>query len=233
VLDLDETLVHASVTTAGFLLPPTFSEAIPTLGGAELYHVWERPFVHAFLRSMSRLYNIVVFTAAAPAYADPILDRIDHYRVIKRRYYRADCVAKRFRVPAHTHTRDTSPTTAAAAAAREGHEREEEVHLVKDLTILDVPLSNVLLLDNSRYCISQQRYNSILVPAYYPPCTAGCRHSHQEGACEPGKPKRSLRGHSGSVQDCDDVLEALVPLLEALWFVPDIRCVLEATTRPA
>lgn len=230
VLDLDETLVHTCVTTAGILLPPTFSEAIPTLGGAELYHVWERPFLHTFLRAMSRLYNLVVFTASAPAYADPILDRIDTNGYIKRRYYRADCVAKRFRVPA------AQPPKQALS---EPNPEREEVHLVKDLTILDVPLSNVVLLDNSSFCISQQRHNSILVPAYYPPCTAvhSQQHAHVSsfGAPEPvegsfARP-RSRRRSSGVIHDCDDTLQALMPLLEALWYAPDVRCVLEATTR--
>ena len=40
---------------------------------------------------MSCLYEIVVFTAAMPDYADWIMDQIDEYGFVKHRLYRQHC----------------------------------------------------------------------------------------------------------------------------------------------
>lgn len=37
---------------------------------------------------MSQIFNLVVFTASQPEYADAVLDSIDKQRLIMRRYYR-------------------------------------------------------------------------------------------------------------------------------------------------
>ena len=47
-----------------------------------------RPFAEQFLIDMSKLYEIVIFTAAVKEYADWILDLIDPQRVISYRLYR-------------------------------------------------------------------------------------------------------------------------------------------------
>lgn len=45
---------------------------------------------------MSQLFTLVIYTASQKAYADPIIDRIDIHRVLRRRYYReVDMVALR------------------------------------------------------------------------------------------------------------------------------------------
>lgn len=90
-VDLDETLCLVSTSTANMLGPPTFSEVIPTTTGAELFHVWERPHVRLFLETMSKLFNLVLFTSASKPYADTILRRIDPNYLLKERYYRQDC----------------------------------------------------------------------------------------------------------------------------------------------
>ncbi|CAG9567315.1 conserved hypothetical protein [Leishmania major strain Friedlin] len=91
VIDLDETLCHVSTTTANMAGPPTFSEVIPTASGAELFHVWERPYARLFLSTAAKLFNLVLFTSASKPYADTILQRIDPDRLLKYRYYRQDC----------------------------------------------------------------------------------------------------------------------------------------------
>lgn len=91
VMDLDETLCHVSTTTANMAGPPTFSEVIPTSTGAELYHVWVRPYADLFLATAAKLFNLVLFTSASKPYAETILRRIDPERRLKERYYRQDC----------------------------------------------------------------------------------------------------------------------------------------------
>ncbi|KAG5487761.1 hypothetical protein LSCM1_08127 [Leishmania martiniquensis] len=91
VMDLDETLCHVSTTTANMAGPPTFSEVIPTASGAELFHVWERPYARLFLSTAAKLFNLVLFTSASKPYADTILQRIDPDHLLKYRYYRQDC----------------------------------------------------------------------------------------------------------------------------------------------
>ncbi|KAG5511951.1 hypothetical protein JKF63_07776 [Porcisia hertigi] len=91
VMDLDETLCHVSTTTANMAGPPTFSEVIPTASGAELLHVWERPYARLFLYTAAKLFNLVLFTSASKPYADTILQRIDPDHLLKYRYYRQDC----------------------------------------------------------------------------------------------------------------------------------------------
>lgn len=238
VLDLDETLVYTSVTTAGMTSPPTFSEAIPTLRGAELFHVWERPWLQLFLRSMSRVYNIAVFTAAAPAYADPIIDRIDPSRCIKRRLYRGDCTPMTFQSCkriCHMSTsacddpqpeprmcgvapRTTVPTDERSRDGVEGFTSSGlEIRLVKDLSVLGAPLSCVIMLDNSPSCFALHKSNGIVVPSYTP--VRGPVHR-----ASTDRKSRTL------VDKNDEILLGLIPFLEALSYVPDVRCVLQSAT---
>ena len=70
VLDLDETLVHYFFTASGgtFLI---------------------RPFCFSFLEDMSKIFEVIIFTAATKDYADSILDVIDpDKKLINHRLYR-------------------------------------------------------------------------------------------------------------------------------------------------
>ena len=69
VLDLDETLIHYAETE---------SEAKLLL----------RPGVQQFLKDMSQIYEIVIFTAAMQDYADWVLDQLDSGKWISHRLYR-------------------------------------------------------------------------------------------------------------------------------------------------
>jgi len=74
VLDLDETLIHFEVDE---------DEASEEPG----YYLI-RPGALRFLNELSEYYEIVVFTAAMPDYADWILDNIDRKNSITHRLYR-------------------------------------------------------------------------------------------------------------------------------------------------
>ncbi|CAD8177687.1 unnamed protein product [Paramecium octaurelia] len=76
VLDLDETLVHY--------------QEFPKGGGQFLV----RPFAEEFLEALSKHYEIVIFTAALPDYANFIIDIIDKNEVVQQRLYRDQTVFK-------------------------------------------------------------------------------------------------------------------------------------------
>lgn len=67
VLDLDETLIHYDYTS-------------------EVFHV--RPLTEEFLKKCSKLYEIIIFTAAVQEYADEILEEIDPDHCISYKLYR-------------------------------------------------------------------------------------------------------------------------------------------------
>jgi len=73
VLDLDETLIH-------------FFEMSSDQG-----HFLVRPGAHKFLEDMSKLYEIVIFTAGMQDYADGVLDLLDQEGRISYRLYRQHC----------------------------------------------------------------------------------------------------------------------------------------------
>lgn len=67
VLDLDETLVHYDEVGGQFFL---------------------RPFAQEFITQTSKIFEVVIFTAAVKEYADWILDRLDAGKCISHRLYR-------------------------------------------------------------------------------------------------------------------------------------------------
>ena len=77
VLDLDETLVHCSVSapTDGQVVDFTF----PVQFHGETYavHVKCRPYLQQFLNEMCRHFEVIVFTASQKVYADALLNIID------------------------------------------------------------------------------------------------------------------------------------------------------------
>jgi Dullard-like phosphatase family protein len=90
VLDLDETLVHSSfkpVSGADLVVPVRLN------GSVHPVHVMLRPGCHGFLNRLSRLFEIVVFTASVDYYANPLLDRLDpDGQIIHHRLFRESCV---------------------------------------------------------------------------------------------------------------------------------------------
>lgn len=81
VLDLDETLIHFEVDEE-----PESSDQPVNTDNQGYYLI--RPGAIRFLNELSRYYEIVVFTAAMPDYADWILDNIDRHHRITHRLYR-------------------------------------------------------------------------------------------------------------------------------------------------
>jgi len=89
VLDLDETLVHSSfqpVPQANYIIPVNIDGTIHNV------YVIKRPGVDSFMHQLSEYYEIVIYTASLSKYADPLLDKLDIHKVIKKRLFRENCV---------------------------------------------------------------------------------------------------------------------------------------------
>eukprot|EP00916_Digyalum_oweni_P027361 GHVL01044812.1.p1 GENE.GHVL01044812.1~~GHVL01044812.1.p1 ORF type:complete len:423 (+),score=20.80 GHVL01044812.1:1191-2459(+) len=129
VLDLDETLMHctqeALETSEDFLVH--FEES-NTVG-----HVYYRPFAKLFLQIVSKLFEVVIFTASTKNYADQVINQLDPQGIyVKHRLYRPHCTEVLGGYP-------------------------------KDLRLLGRDIKRCILVDNSPISIAFQPDNGILV----------------------------------------------------------------------
>merc|ERR1712224_303876 len=88
VLDLDETLVHCCTDP---LPNPDVIFDVNFSGKLYKVHSKFRPHMKEFLTEMAEHYELVIFTASQPAYANQILDIIDDEGSISCRLFRSDC----------------------------------------------------------------------------------------------------------------------------------------------
>ncbi|EPR60901.1 Dullard family phosphatase domain-containing protein [Toxoplasma gondii GT1] len=88
VLDLDETLVHSSFRPVPV---SAFAITVEVEGKPHTIHVCKRPGVDRFLEVVSRLYEVVIFTASLQTYADPLIDLLDPKGLCPYRLFRSSC----------------------------------------------------------------------------------------------------------------------------------------------
>lgn len=143
IFDLDETLIHCcsgSETARGcvdVMLSLTFNEEEGNGCGGEgslttmPFGINVRPFVRECLEFVSRVFEVVVFTASHPAYADTVLDYLDPmHTLIHHRLYRQSCISI-------------------------------NSLLIKDLRIFPRDLSNLIIIDNTAHSFAYQLDNGI------------------------------------------------------------------------
>ncbi|KAJ6237103.1 scp1-like small phosphatase 4-related [Anaeramoeba flamelloides] len=132
-LDLDETLISSS-----FQEPENydFSCTIEDVGETYQVYVKKRPFLDYFLERVSKMFEVVIFTASRKCYADKILDRLDPQKeTISYRLYRDSC--------------------SLFCGS-----------YIKDLSLLNRDLNSVLIVDDLPCSFLFHRENAIKIPPF-------------------------------------------------------------------
>ncbi|KAH3766894.1 CTD phosphatase [Pelomyxa schiedti] len=133
VLDLDETLVHCycDPLRADFQFPVCWE------GKEFQMHVRKRPYLEYFLEEIVQYFEVIVFTASHPAYADALLNLVDPCgKYFSHRLFRDSC-------------------TVVDGA------------YLKDLSMLNRDLSTTCIVDNSPVAYGLQVDNGIPIPSWY------------------------------------------------------------------
>ncbi|KAJ3685043.1 hypothetical protein LUZ61_014207 [Rhynchospora tenuis] len=90
VLDLDETLVHSTLTPC---VDADFSFEVYADMKKHTVYVKKRPHLQHFLEKVVQMFEIVIFTASQSSYASKLLDQLDpDGRLFSRRVYRDSCL---------------------------------------------------------------------------------------------------------------------------------------------
>ena len=89
VLDLDETLVHSQFQP--FDVPSDITLTIELDNEIHDIYILVRPGVKQFLEKMSKIFEVVIFTASVSKYADPLIDIIDKENNCQYRLFREHC----------------------------------------------------------------------------------------------------------------------------------------------
>ena len=96
ILDLDETLVHSAFKP--FNIKDDITITIQIENKSQIIHILTRPFLSEFLKKMSKIFEIVIFTASIPQYANPLLDKLEYIynnncnNYISHRLFRQQCI---------------------------------------------------------------------------------------------------------------------------------------------
>jgi len=134
VLDLDETLVHCTVEPV-----PKPDLVFPVAFNGTVYQVYvrKRPYLDYFLETVSKHYEVVLFTASQKVYADVLLDKLDPQRkYFAHRLFREACLMA-------------------------------QGNYLKDLTVLGRNMRRTLLVDNSPHAYGYHVDNGVPIESWY------------------------------------------------------------------
>lgn len=143
VLDLDETLIHSQHDGLGRAAivkpgkPADFTLNVVIDNHPVSFFVHKRPHVDFFLETVSKWFDLVVFTASMEVYGKAVCDKLDEKKIIfKKRYYRQDC-------------------------------RLEFQSYTKDLHQVNKDLGSVFILDNSPGAYRHYTENAIPIKSWF------------------------------------------------------------------
>jgi len=143
VLDLDETLIHSQhdgmgrQTVARPGVPADFTLNVVIDNHPVSFFVHKRPHVDYFLETVSKWFDLVVFTASMEVYGKAVCDKLEENKVIfKRRLYRQDC-------------------------------RLEFQSYTKDLAQVNSDIGSVFILDNSPGAYRHYTENAIPIKSWF------------------------------------------------------------------
>lgn len=135
ILDLDETLVHCceNPNSAQHALDIELPSGEKIVVGINI-----RPYALECLTTLSKKFEIIVFTASHKCYADKVLDLLDPtHELIHHRLYRENCVVA-------------------------------NGVFIKDLRIItNRNLESTVIVDNAAYCFAYQLENGIPIVSWY------------------------------------------------------------------
>ena len=156
LLDLDETLIHSDFSEQfldnenikydgiiSFLLDNSITDDESKDDSDEKklnsVGIFIRPGVQKFLDEVSKYFEVGIFTASIPEYADAAINYLDpENKYIKLRLYRNNCI------------------------------NVGNLFKVKDLRILkNINIKNIVLVDNNMYSFIPQLNNGILINSFY------------------------------------------------------------------
>lgn len=138
VLDLDETLVHCKAAESLNESTRSWDKKIKiTMSGGGLVdvYIFYRPYLMSFQKTVNKYFEVCIFTASNPNYANPVIDTFDpNQKYIKARYYRDSCL------------------------------NNEKGYWVKDLGMFkERTLKDIVIVDNSASCYISNLENAIPV----------------------------------------------------------------------
>lgn len=186
--------------------------------GAPLTAFDARPGLAAFLAAAAASFEVVVFTAGARSYADPVLDALDPSGTLfSARLYREACI----RVAPRPEGRARLEAAAAASTSTSSSSFRPPplggAWVMKDLAALGRPLARTVLVDNTPTVFGYQPANGIPVSSWHGGGGSGGGGGGRGGG----------RGVPSSLLP-DSALTDLLPLLDACAAAPDVRPVIAA-----
>lgn len=136
IFDLDETLVHCvtdNIKRADHAITVTLNTGEQIAAG-----VYIRPYAVECLRELKEYYDLIVFTASEPSYANIVIDILDpDHKLFSARLFRKSCI-------------------------------KTDIGLyIKDLRVINCDLKSTLIVDNSIFSFAFQLDNGVpMIPFY-------------------------------------------------------------------